>query len=76
MKGVEIECRGKRLFMPDFYGRGMVVLSTVSITGVAITQSTSSWLLAMDAAVKLSPVVQYQVLFTFLAGILSVDILH
>jgi predicted MFS family arabinose efflux permease len=70
-----IMSHSRTFLTPDFYGRGMAVLTAVSFAGVAMTQSISGWLLAMADAAKLSPVEQYQVLFIFLAGILSVAML-
>lgn len=57
---------------PEYYGRGMAVLTAISFIGIAITQSVSGWLLTVADAAMLSPPQQYRILFSFLAAIISI----
>ncbi|GGK56730.1 MFS transporter [Amphritea balenae] len=51
---------------PEYLGRGMAVLTAVSIAGVALIQAISGWLLEWGAAAQLSLPEQYRLLFTML----------
>ena len=57
---------------PEYYGRGMAVLTAISFIGIAVTQSISGWLLAVANAAMLSPTEQYRILFIFFATIISI----
>ncbi|MEH6576912.1 MAG: hypothetical protein V7731_07500, partial [Amphritea sp.] len=60
---------------PEYYGRGMAVLTAISMIGVAVVQGGSGWLLEWAGSAQMSPAEQYQMLFISLAGILAVAIL-
>ncbi len=55
----------------EYLGRGMAVLTAVSITGVALVQAVSGWLVGWAAAAQLSLPEQYRLLFIMLALMLS-----
>lgn len=56
---------------PEYYGRGMAVLTATSMIGVAIVQGGSGWLLEWAGSAQLSPTEQYRMLFILLAGVLA-----
>ncbi|SIS82778.1 MFS transporter [Neptunomonas antarctica] len=60
---------------PQYYGRGMAVLTAISMIGVAIIQSGSGWLMEWATSAKLSSVEQYRMLFVLLAGVLATAML-
>nr|WP_067298237.1 MFS transporter [Marinobacterium profundum] len=56
---------------PAYYGRGMAMLTAISMGGVGVVQGASGWLLKWADSAQLSATEQYQMLFILLAGILS-----
>jgi predicted MFS family arabinose efflux permease len=56
---------------PEYYGRGMAVLTAISMAGVAIVQGGSGWLLEWAGSAQLSPAEQYRMLFILLAAMLA-----
>ena len=59
---------------PEYYGRGMAMLTAIGMGGVGVVQGASGWLLEWAGSAQLPPAEQYQMLFILLAGILSVAI--
>ncbi len=56
---------------PEYYGRGMAVLTAISMFGVAIVQGGSGCLLEWAGSAQLSSAEQYRMLFMLLAGVLT-----
>lgn len=56
---------------PEYYGRGLAVLTAISMAGVAIVQAGSGWLLEWASSAQLSSAEQYRMLFMLLVTMMA-----